>query len=304
MVWASEASTHEKLALLKRLMNVFNATELDKAKNIIRHSKRKFIRSNITKVVSQPRKRVSQPLVGDVSGLDQINPEWLQNFEINGKLNIVGFDVEFVSVPSDITQVNKQIYFKDGVKMVNFIDKINTNRKIHYKQVAATVSVHDFYNKKVYSAKIYHEKESYLVNKYTYAINGIKSDDLDKHNETESFETVRTKLNDIFENNLVVVCGGEGEFFSLKMKTGDYNIFELQLFYYRIENNNVIPNKLKSISKYLFPNLAFQNSFHTAEEDAKTTIRIFRFGVLKEILETKLKNKYPSLPHNNIPVVK
>jgi DNA polymerase III alpha subunit (gram-positive type) len=127
------------------------------------------------------------------------------------------------------------------------------------------------------TVKVKHNAGSYLVNRYTLGINGIRYNDLE---DGVPLEYIKAQLEKIFKDNIVVGVNLNCDLTSLGLNMRDYVSFDLQTEYKSVVSNNGVPNvvghSLKSLYKHYFGNTNFQLGVHTAESDAIATMRIFR----------------------------
>ncbi|CAG7732970.1 unnamed protein product [Allacma fusca] len=258
--WAAVKTFDEKKVFLKAYFDALSPEEMKWARNIAQrykrgHDKRKKENKTGVKTTVQEVKKsnVQTPENSSVQPLLYTSPSgetvegWWSKFE---KSEVVSLDCEMVAVK------------KSG----------------KYVQEAALVSVCNYNGKEIYKATVKHAKDSFKVDKYTLAINGIKSDSLIDGRELED---VRTDLEELFDQKLILGCAVAGDFKCLGMESGDYDIFDVQWEWYWLDNDGSRkPFKLKALYKHFFPTEAFQDGIHDPFVDAKAVMKIFRFKYL------------------------
>ncbi|CAG7697309.1 unnamed protein product [Allacma fusca] len=155
------------------------------------------------------------------------------------------------------------------------------------KNVAAKVGICDFYGKRISEAKVRRESKSFMVNRFTMAINGITEGGL---RNGKPFTKVQREVENILNRKLSSVGHAIGnDFKALDLDAGSFNIFDLQWEYWRRNVDGIrLEFKLKALNKHFFPSGQFQDGIHEAVGDAVATMKIFR--------ETYTREKKMNLP--------
>lgn len=141
-----------------------------------------------------------------------------------------------------------------------------------YDQLAGSVCVSDSEGNEIYSALIYRERGSFRENEH--AKNGFKWNSLDGP-EAQPLAKVQEELRRIFDGKLIIGCDMRGDFEALEMEMGEYskNCFDLQ-WYYKHESGEKMG--LQNMCKRYLQENVQTGDFHTAAEDAISTVKMFR----------------------------
>lgn len=269
IAWASTATKDQRCGFLKRLLNVYENTELNDVLTILHHHRRKKLKrtqpSHTSCVVPQPSSDVSLPTKG-----------WWSDWLKEGAKGIKCMDCEFVSVPRFPQQcIMRKWTNKAGLECVSFDSRIRT-QSVEYIKMAATLYICDFNGDKVYEASIKYDPGTYLVNKWTHDINGFTWDCL---RDGEDFTDVQRKVQEELENTLCIGCNVVSDLDSLQLPAKDFERFDIQYEYqgpvYNQGVMDIAPHSLRSIYKAFF-DMDIQHGVHSPEKDAKATMQIFR----------------------------
>jgi len=157
---------------------------------------------------------------------------------------------------------------------------------------AATVSVVNMLGEVLMDVMVKREPGSFVVNNATLKINKIKKNDLVNG---KPIDQVKSDLNNLLKDKLVVVVAGENDFRSLGgMRMSEFNTLELQQVYFRSKLKSHLnecacqadeicncyvtePLSLRDMYFYHFRE-DIQRGAHTSLADATSTIRVFREG--------------------------
>jgi hypothetical protein len=132
-----------------------------------------------------------------------------------------------------------------------------------YKQVAGIVHICGFDGQTLLSQKIKHSSGSFLVNRFTMAINGIRYNHLE---DGTNLEDVRRDVEKILKNNVVIGININSDLNALALNVADYTedgCFDLQEEYKgEVINNGVtmiMGHSLKSLCQHFYGNCEFQS---------------------------------------------
>ncbi|CAG7730736.1 unnamed protein product [Allacma fusca] len=177
----------------------------------------------------------------------------------------------------------------------------------------AEVSIVDSNFEVVYSSKFYWPVGSFLINKHTKEINGFNENSLVNGSP---FELVREKFKSLFKDKLVITCGGTNDLTGLDLDWNDFEEFERfdlhQHFqkpavnqYGISDDDNLQPIGLRSLYHYFFKE-DIHVGVHTAEADAKATMKLFMEVYVKTEKTEDLESKFNNNPHlySKIPTIK
>jgi hypothetical protein len=170
--------------------------------------------------------------------------------------------------------------------------------------MAATIAIVDFNGNKVKEWTIYHKPHSFLVNSFTKEVNGFKSDSFVKG---QPYEVVQKELVEFMDSKLWIMVDASNDFDSIGLTPRDHDFFDLQMEYWSYVtdeqgNEHWAGHALQSIYMHFFKE-SLQIGIHTAAEDAKGTMRIFR----EVYIHNKLNNvmsKFNLEPYDNIVRIK
>lgn len=150
------------------------------------------------------------------------------------------------------------------------------------RQKCGTVDIVNGNMELVYSAKVYHKYDSFLVNSYTRGINGFGKGSFDNKSFL-SLEKLKEEVEKVLAKILCVGVALEGDFRAMGLAIGDFDAFDLQWKYknkYVNEYGAEItePMSLKAIYKECFRReIHKKGEIHTSNQDAKYTMEIFNY---------------------------
>jgi hypothetical protein len=160
-----------------------------------------------------------------------------------------------------------------------FID-FRSQKKMSEKQVAGIVHICGFQGHTLLSQKIKHSSGSFVVNRFTMTINGIRYNDLE---DGTNLEDVRSDVEKILKNNVVIGININSDLNALDLNVADYTddgCFDLQEEYKGevIKNGvtTIMGRSLKSLYLHFYGNCEFQSATHSTEADTLATLQIFR----------------------------
>ena len=157
-----------------------------------------------------------------------------------------------------------------------------------YTHVAATVGIVNYWGKE-WDYTIRHEPGSFMVNRYTVAITGFKSWSLMRGHE---LDWVRNQVQKLLQGKLVVLCDADPDFRALGLNREDFDVFDLQDFW---RDANGRKYGLKNIYAQYFPDYGkFQDGVHSAVEDARVTMKIFRDVYIDEFRPVERYTRLPT----------
>lgn len=145
-------------------------------------------------------------------------------------------------------------------------------------QLAGTVSVCNFDQEVVYSKVIYHHPSEVYLTKHTKEITGFKENSF--VNGTK-LQTVQDELRKLFEGKLLILCNAGSDFNALQMNKGDFDVFDLHEYYHK--DGQAIG--LRSIVLH-YMKIDIHTGVHTADEDAKYTMAVFRYYYIPEKIKS------------------
>lgn len=142
------------------------------------------------------------------------------------------------------------------------------------------VAVVDSNLENIYSADIYHKPGTFKTNLKQVAVSGIRKFDLIKG---KAMHLVTKELKAVMDQKLVIVVGGSTDFLCVDLNTADLKIFDLQTFYKRTQEgtSNLQPMSLRDTYFMEFKEDFQGNKTHSAENDARATMRLFISGYVK-----------------------
>ncbi|RWS19169.1 RNA exonuclease 4-like protein [Leptotrombidium deliense] len=164
----------------------------------------------------------------------------------------------------------------------------------------ATVSIYNFKEKEVYNATVYYKPYSFYLLGPTPKINGFNQFSFIKG---RPYQEIRKSIVNLLENNLCILIGGTNDISGLELEKEKITFYDLQEYYWSvIEHSNggkqQCGHSLRSLVKSFF-NESIQTSIHTASEDAKYTMKLFKHIYCRK---PRLKrNPFPSSDIKRLP---
>ncbi|CAG7726929.1 unnamed protein product, partial [Allacma fusca] len=174
---------------------------------------------------------------------------------------------------------------------------------VHYRYLAksekvkaASVAIVDFNGEVLYRTTVKHDPGECQINRITISKNGITANIL--RNGHKSLDTVENEVADLLKDKLVIHIAGATDFKSLGLCIGDFENFDLHSHWQqpKINSNGILVHEnigLKRLIRKYFNDEDFQSGIHSAEADARATLRIFREVYIK-IKQTEVCTKYNS----------
>jgi len=171
-----------------RYLDLLPEDELKGVLNLVSIAKKK-------RKIPSPKPVPSEPVLG--AGAQPEKPGWWRKFKPK---NCCAIDIEKVECPNPTPNVKPKYILK-----------------------AAEVAVVDFKGNILYHTKIKHHPGSFRVNKFNKT--GYNSRSL---MNGKDIEIVKSELNDLLNNKLVIGVALENDFASLDLPIGDFDVFDLQ----------------------------------------------------------------------------
>jgi hypothetical protein len=97
------------------------------------------------------------------------------------------------------------------------------------RQVAGSLAVLDFNQKLIYKAKVFRPFGSYKTSSHTRRLNGITDRSLP---DCEQLDIIIENLHKIFENRVIIGISLISDLEALDLPVADYEIFDLQWYFY------------------------------------------------------------------------
>jgi DNA polymerase III epsilon subunit-like protein len=136
-----------------------------------------------------------------------------------------------------------------------------------------------------------------MVNQYTRRITGFEANSLVNGKERE---TVRKEVKQLLQGKLVIIYNGGADFRALDIDQSDFKFFDLQEVFQkwngkfnRLGNKHFEPIGLRHLF-YHYLKIDIQSGCHSALEDARATMQLFK----DNYLELALLNKQYSRSFN------
>ncbi len=272
MSWLSSASTEEKMNFFKSAFYQINdLKEVIKLDNLVNRRLKcvKNLAANKKVDKSSDEKKKVEVGVGSVQAkaLPVSTPPqeplfWFDKYNVK---DIVAIDVECVQPFPNLPE---------NADPTGYID--------FYAQKAVTVSIVDFYGNEIYSDRVKYGINTFEVNYALTKINGFKADSF--VNGTD-FNIVKENVKKHLVGKLIIMWGFYKDLCSLRidneMKTLKLDIFDLQDIYrWRVYNDygEFVATQPLGLAR-VFSGYYGQNpqlGVHSALEDARNTMRIFR----------------------------
>lgn len=139
--------------------------------------------------------------------------------------------------------------------------------------------------KTIYKADIFHKAGSFSTHRKCVAKSGIRRNDL-KHGRP--MDQITREMKTILSHpKLVITVDGYSDFHCIDLDVREFNMFNLQTYYRRTKDNGTETNGMSLRDIYF---LEFSEDFqgtvtHSAEADARATIKIFMEGYTKRIIK-------------------
>jgi hypothetical protein len=201
--WAGGATKDERALFLKRFLDLLPEVELNGVLKLVSKCKRRRKRKSLPNEDYSESKTREEPvsvpgiITVPVSAPGSPGPprRWWKRWQ---KADVLAMDIEKVEVPTGL-------------------------RKPKYISKAAEVAIINSNYEIIYRKKIFHAPGTFRVN--PYAKNGFNTCSLAKG---ELLSTVQNEISQILERKLVILVAAEGDFSSLDLPMGDYDVFDLQ----------------------------------------------------------------------------
>lgn len=153
------------------------------------------------------------------------------------------------------------------------------------------MSIVNYSGKEIYSTKIYHRKNSFIVNWNTKRVNGFTASTFDDTKTCKPIENVMEEVSNHLSNKLVLTYSGATDFESLSLNAGDFDHYDLAEYYKRPKLNKYGEDvgekiSLRSLCAHFFQD-DIQSGTHSPFKDARATMKLFRKVYTSTNLETE-----------------
>lgn len=165
---------------------------------------------------------------------------------------------------------------------------------------AGTVSIVDAYGKELYFARIFQEKNTYIVNHFTRKLNGFTEDSLENG---RPLDEVKREVEELLTGKLVVTYAGSTDLLSLELNPGDFDHLDLSNFFMRPKPNKMGQDYGEKIGLrtlcYHYFNKDIQEGIHSPTVDAKATIQLFMevYTKIPEVHQNRDYKNYQLFSH-------
>lgn len=265
--WATSGDSFDKMGFFKAFAQGFGLKEVHVAKGILanirqrpENRKRSWVgptpeeRKRRLITIEDPKPKFSPAPLLPRSFVPRCEGAWWKEGN-RKKADVLGYDAEHVHLKG-ISGVSR---IRAGIVSV-----VKSNFEVEYFE------------------KVYHKPGTFLDDYIIRKKSGINANSL---KNGKAMAEVNMKLHETFQNKLIIVCGGDVDFSCVDLAMSEYVTFDLQAFYRRTKEDDGTTHGMSLRDIYF---LEFNQDMqgirsHSAEEDARATIKIFLDGYCKRM---------------------
>lgn len=263
--WASTAHSYDKMGFFKAFAQGFGLREVHVAKGILanvrqrpENRKRSWVgptpeeRKRRLVVIEDPHPELPPAPLLPRSPVPRCEGAWWKQFK---RANVLGYDAEHVH----LKEMQGLSRIRGGIVSV-----VKSNLEVEY------------------SEKVYHRPGTFLDDWINQQKSGISANSL---KNGKPMSEVKRQLQEVFEEKLIIVCGGAVDFSCVDLAMSEYVTFDIQSFYRRTKEDDGSTHGMSLRDVYF---MEFHQDIqgiksHSAEIDARATIKVFLEGYCRRM---------------------